>query len=75
MSDQVNKEQAKIENEQESSELSDEQLEEASGGYIDEFQSFRTLSPAASQNEPDPIQQKSDIGGAFQDISSSLGSG
>ena len=75
MSEEAKQEEPKIENEQESSELSDEQLEEAPGGYYDEFQSFRTLSPAASQDKPDPTQEKSDTGGAPQDTSSGLSSG
>ena len=55
MSEQAKQEEPKIENKQELSELSAKQLEEASGGYFDEFASFRTLSPAAPQHEPDPI--------------------
>ena len=42
------------------SELADEQLEEASGGYIDEFQSFRTLSPAAQAPETAELPLKED---------------
>ena len=75
MSEEAKQEEPKIEDEQESSELSDEQLEEAPGGYYDEFQSFRTLSPAASKDEPDPTKKESGTGGAFQDTSSGLGSG
>ena len=54
MTDEKEHEEPKTQNQQEGSELSDEQLEEASGGYFDEFASFRTLSPAP-QHEPDPI--------------------
>jgi hypothetical protein len=43
MSDETNKTQE--------SELSNEQLENAAGGYFDEFESFRTLAPAAQESE------------------------
>ena len=43
MSDQTNK--------TPESELSNEQLDNAAGGYIDEFQSFRTLAPESETAE------------------------
>ena len=43
MSDETNKTQE--------SELSNEQLDNAAGGYFDEFESFRTLPPVAPESD------------------------
>lgn len=52
MSDQTNKTQE--------SELSNEQLDNAAGGYFDEFESFRTLAPAAQESETAELPVKED---------------
>ena len=44
-------------------ELSDDQLEDASGGtglYLDNFESFRTLAPAAQDSETEKLPLKED---------------
>ena len=50
MSDETNKTQE--------SELSNEQLDNAAGGYFDEFESFRTLAPAAQESETGELPLK-----------------
>ena len=52
MSDETNKTQE--------SELSNEQLDNAAGGYFDEFESFRTLAPAAQESETAELPAKKD---------------
>ena len=63
MSKEVNKEQAKAATQEEITELTDDQLDEAAGGY----KQPRSPIPAASDD--------SGKDGAFEDISRSLGLG
>ena len=50
MSDETNKTQE--------SELSNEQLDNAAGGYFDEFESFRTLAPRHRNPRPRSYREK-----------------
>ena len=63
MPDQTKKEEPKAANTEGESELSNDQLEDASGGtgaWLDTFESFRTLAPAAQDSETDELPLKED---------------